>query len=201
MRLRSSGAACPVTPVSSREHTGAGAPSVPLFFHPDCHRRLRSLTGSAPAAVGRGSRAVTAGRELHPAPKRGLGLSVDGRGRQRFGCGQPATSYQLPATSYQLPAEQRDQPTNPLAGSGKRETGNLKLQAARRRLHAACYPVRRSTMNEDPGTVLACSFISEATAEASHSLTKLRRSLVATPIEKETIGNACRSPRRSMTST
>src|SRR4029450_11051357 len=37
--------------------------------HPDCHRRPLSSTGSTPAAGGRGSRAVTAGGELRPAPE------------------------------------------------------------------------------------------------------------------------------------
>ncbi len=38
----------------------------PNFSHPDFHRRLRNYTGSCPLE---GSRAVTAGGELHPAPK------------------------------------------------------------------------------------------------------------------------------------
>ncbi len=45
------------------------------------------------------------------------------------------------------------------------------------------YPVLRSILYEEPASVLACSFISDATALASHSVVNLRRSLVATPSE------------------
>src|SRR5215203_3314748 len=38
-------------------------------FHPDCHRRPLSSTGSTPAGCGRGSRALTAGGDFHPAPE------------------------------------------------------------------------------------------------------------------------------------
>ena len=59
---------------------------------------------------------------------------------------------------------------------------------------------RRSMEKVEPGWRFANSFISEAIADASHSDAMARYWFVTTPIENETIGNACRSPRRSVTS-
>ncbi len=50
--------------------------------------------------------------------------------------------------------------------------------------------VRRSILYAEPSSRLACSFISEATAEASQALLNERCRLVATPRERETIGKA-----------
>ena len=54
------------TPYSRRQGSPRLRRSRPSFFHPDCHRRPRSSTESTLA----GSRAFTAGRELHPALKK-----------------------------------------------------------------------------------------------------------------------------------
>jgi hypothetical protein len=62
------------------------------------------------------------------------------------------------------------------------------------------HEVRRSMRYAEPGCFLANSFISTATADASHCVLIGRDLLVATPIDIATTGKAYRSPRRSVTS-
>src|SRR5690606_5840471 len=62
------------------------------------------------------------------------------------------------------------------------------------------YEVRRSIRYAEPACFLANSFISTATADASHWVLIGRERLVTTPMDMATTGNAYRSPRRSVTS-
>ena len=85
----------------------------PSFSHPDSHRRPRDLTGSAPW---RGFAGCTAGRELHPALKKGL-TREDSTGRRGHppevsGCGGRPCS-RSPPRAWRAPSSRRPPPTPP----------------------------------------------------------------------------------------